>query len=152
MSILGGVTASQTIFVEAQDERISYDSTAITGPAWELVPPSADACDTPQMLSNRQGDYLSFTFTGIGVSVIGTKGVRQGLIDFYVDGIWNTTVDRGRPQLMCDEVLFEMSDLYKQEHTIIGMLGGLGINPETGEEDGVSPVQRLKYTAPDDPQ
>ncbi|KAG8921384.1 hypothetical protein FRC01_000281 [Tulasnella sp. 417] len=103
------------------------------------------------MLTDRKSDFMSFTFTGTGVSVIGTVGVRQGLINFYLDGTYLETFDRGRPKLVCDQVLFELSDLPLEEHTIVALLDGTGINPNTGKEDGVLSIQRVKYTAPDDP-
>ncbi|KAG9047602.1 hypothetical protein FS837_001860 [Tulasnella sp. UAMH 9824] len=144
VSILGGVIASQTIVVEAQDERIRYDSIAITGPAWELVPPSNDGCDTPQMLTKQEGDYMSFTFTGTGISVVGAASVGQSVIDFYVDGILNKTVDQGRPELRCGDVLFELSDLPEYEHTIVGMLWVADITDDTGEGESGFSLQRLE--------
>ncbi|KIO20210.1 hypothetical protein M407DRAFT_30115 [Tulasnella calospora MUT 4182] len=101
------------------------------------------------MLTDRTSDLMSFTFKGTGVSVIGTVGPKQGLIRFSLDGKDITTFDRGRPKLKCDQVLFKLSNLPLGEHTVSGLLVGGGTNPNTGEEDGVFSVQRIKYTVPD---
>ncbi|KIO20212.1 hypothetical protein M407DRAFT_11002 [Tulasnella calospora MUT 4182] len=103
------------------------------------------------MLTDRLGDYMSFTFTGTSITVIGTVGVRQGYLDFYWNDQYITTIDRSRPELVCDEVLFELTDMVLKEYTIAMVLAGKGVNPNTGKKDGVLSIQRLKYTAPDEP-
>ncbi|KAG9029441.1 hypothetical protein FS837_003562, partial [Tulasnella sp. UAMH 9824] len=117
---------------------------------WRVVPASKSACDTPQMLTDALQDYMSFAFNGTGVAVIGTLGVKQGLIKFRVDGGPYTTIDRGRPKLECDKVLYKVSNLPWGEHSIEGVLVGQGTNPDTGKKDGVFSVQRIKYTVPND--
>ncbi|KAG8936192.1 hypothetical protein FRC00_009523 [Tulasnella sp. 408] len=103
------------------------------------------------MLTDRLGDYMSFTFTGTSISIIGTVGVKQGYLDFYWDDQYITTIDRGRPELECDQVLFELTDMVLKEYTVAMVLSGKGINPNTGKEDGVLSIQRVIYTEPDDP-
>ncbi|KAG8937356.1 hypothetical protein FRC00_006754 [Tulasnella sp. 408] len=92
------------------------------------------------MLTDELGDYMRFTFKGTAISIIGTIGVRQGLIEFLLDG-GDERLDRGWPKLVCDEVIFEATDLPYGEHQLFASLTEKGINPNTGEKDGVFSVQ-----------
>ncbi|KAG8911651.1 hypothetical protein FRC01_005600, partial [Tulasnella sp. 417] len=94
------------------------------------------------MLTDQLGDFMRFSFKGTGFSVIGTRGVRQGQIEFDFDD-YVGIVDRGYPKLECDHVLFEMDGLPYEEHSFVAQLVAKDINPRTGEEDGVFSIQRI---------
>ncbi|KAG8916121.1 hypothetical protein FRC01_003362 [Tulasnella sp. 417] len=80
--------------------------------------------------------------------VIGTTGVKQGVINFTLDGQNMTDFNRGRSELMCDQVLFQQLNLPLQQHTVVGTLIGRNTNLQTGQLDGVFSVQRVRYTIP----
>ncbi|KAG8972739.1 hypothetical protein FRB90_010150, partial [Tulasnella sp. 427] len=99
--------------------------------SWRVVEPSPDACDTPQMLTTRLNDYMYFSFVGTGISVVGTVGIRQGIININIDGENITNVDRGRRELVCDYVLFAEEDLPYETHTVTATFVGRKKNPIT---------------------
>lgn len=151
MSILDGAVADKPFVVNAQDKGIKY--TTVGGdnsPTWALVAASTDACDTPQMVTSRLGDSMTFKFKGNSVVVVGSVGVEQGIINFALDGKNITTFNRGRPELACDEVIFSELGLSPTvSHTLVATLVGKGTNPQTGELDGLLSIQRIAYTVPD---
>lgn len=150
LSFLGRVHADKLIPVDGRDNSIKY--TTVTngddGATWTAVQRSADSCDTPQTLTSRLGDYMTFTFTGTGIMVIGTTGVKQGVINFTLDGQNMTNFNRGRSELMCDQYLFQQLNLPLQQHTVVGTLIGRNTNLQTGQPDGVFSVQRVRYSIP----
>ncbi|KAG9039310.1 hypothetical protein FS837_001022 [Tulasnella sp. UAMH 9824] len=150
LSFLGRVLADKTITVDGRDTSIRYSTVTNgdDGATWTPVQRSSDSCDTPQTLTSRLGDYMTFTFTGTGIFVIGTTGVKQGIINFTLDGQNITNFDRGRSELMCDQVLFQKLDLPLQQHTVVGTLVGRNMNLQTGQLDGVFSVQRVRYNIP----
>ncbi|KAG8985828.1 hypothetical protein FRB90_004422, partial [Tulasnella sp. 427] len=145
------VVADIVNVVDAQDPSILYftPNDRDKHPTWTLVKPSKNSCDTPQMLTTRLQDWMSFTFIGTGVAVVGTVGVRQGIINIEIDGKSVATVDRGRKKLECDYVLFEVENLTYDVHTVIATLVGRKKNPNTGKQDGLLSIQELRYTVPD---
>ncbi|KAG8908217.1 hypothetical protein FRB99_008282 [Tulasnella sp. 403] len=81
---------------------------------------------------------------GTGVEVVGTKGVKRGLISFGLDGT-NSTFDRTSQQLVCNDVLFKKTGLPYQQHTVVATLIGRQPNLSSGQPDGVLSVQRIRY-------
>ncbi|KAG8894453.1 hypothetical protein FRB99_001254 [Tulasnella sp. 403] len=143
------VRADKLVVIDGGDPTIHYTTVnnGDTGATWTPVQRSPDSCDTPQMLTSRLGDYMTFTFTGTGVYVVGTTGVKRGIINFNLDGT-NTTFDRTNAQLMCDAVLFQQTSLPFQQHTVTATLIGRETNYQTGQPDGVLSVQRIRYSVP----
>ncbi|KAG8963273.1 hypothetical protein FRC00_007027, partial [Tulasnella sp. 408] len=144
------VKADQTIVVDGQDQSIQYHTvqSGDGNATWTRVERSPDSCDTPQMLTSRIGDFLTFTWTGTGVQVVGTIGKKRGLIQFALDGQNTTLKDRSNQQLVCDSVLYEVRGLPYQQHTVTATLVGKDINYSSGVIDGVIPIQRIRYFIP----
>ncbi|KIO24933.1 hypothetical protein M407DRAFT_25683 [Tulasnella calospora MUT 4182] len=132
------VKADQTIVVDGQDQSIQYHTvqSGDGNATWTRVERSPDSCDTPQMLTSRIGDYMTFTFTGTGVQVVGTIGKKRGLIQFALDGQNTTLKDRSNQQLACDSVLYQVTGLPNQQHTVMATLVGKDINFSSGAVDG----------------
>lgn len=66
----------------------------------------------------NDGDAVSMTFRGTGVSWIGPKSADQGTADVYIDGKKVDTVDVHSDTRVSNQVLFSVSDLKDKEHTI----------------------------------
>lgn len=64
------------------------------------------------------GDSVSFTFRGTGISWIAPKGPDQGVVDILLDGKKVDTVDTAHATRLSNEVLFTASGLKDKEHTI----------------------------------
>ncbi|KAG8944815.1 hypothetical protein FRC04_001553 [Tulasnella sp. 424] len=144
------VKATQVIVVDGQDQSIQYHTvqSGDGNATWTPVQRSPDSCDTPQMLTARLGDFMTFTFTGTGFQVVGTIGKKRGLIQFNLDGQNTTVKDRSSQQLVCDSVLNEQHGLPYQQHTVRATLVGKDINLSSGVIDGVISIQRIRYDVP----
>ncbi|KAG8916959.1 hypothetical protein FRC01_002753 [Tulasnella sp. 417] len=97
------------------------------------------------MLTYRLGDYMSFTFTGTGLQVFGTVGVKRGLIEFALDGQNTTVKDRTNQVLLCDYVLYEVRGLPYQEHTVTATLIGKDVNLSSDVIDSVLSIQSIQF-------
>jgi len=64
------------------------------------------------------GDSVSLTFRGTGVSWLGPKGPDQGTVDVYLDGKKVETVDTHADSRVSRQELFTVSGLKDKEHTI----------------------------------
>lgn len=149
LSILGSVLADTAIVVDGQDQSIQYHTVqnGDMNATWTRVGRAPDSCDSPQMLTSNLGDYMTFSFSGTGIQVVGTKGKKRGIIIFTLDG-QNVTFDRSNQQLICDAVLFEHHNLPFSVHTIVATLVGKDINFSSGVLDGILPIQRVRYYIP----
>jgi hypothetical protein len=82
-----------------------------------------------EMISNKAGDYVEFTFEGTGICWIGSKDLIFGKADVYVDGVKEVEgldlfcglrvpgTSRGEKKLY-QEMLFSKEGLPEGEHTI----------------------------------
>ncbi|KAG8941980.1 hypothetical protein FRC03_003821 [Tulasnella sp. 419] len=143
------VVAEQTVTVDGADPQIKYVTTDSTNtyPTWVTINRSQDTCDTPQQLTERTGDYAQFSFTGTSVTVIGTVGVKRGIIGISLDGT-NTTFDRTANQKVCDATIFQKNGLTLQQHTLILSLEQKQTSLVNGQEVGILSIQRIRYTIP----
>lgn len=64
------------------------------------------------------GDSVSLTFRGTGVSWLGPKGPDQGTVDVYIDGKKVKRVDTHAGSRVSNQELFAVSGLKDKEHTI----------------------------------
>lgn len=64
------------------------------------------------------GDSLTYTFRGTGISLITDKGPQQGDMDIYVDDKFKQTVSAYNPYLITQQTLFSISGLSDGRHTI----------------------------------
>lgn len=64
------------------------------------------------------GDFVTFAFTGTGVSWRTATGPDQGAVDVYVDGKFRKTVDTRTDARRSGQQVFEVSGLKNGDHTI----------------------------------
>ncbi|WP_341957108.1 X2-like carbohydrate binding domain-containing protein [Microbacterium sp. LWH13-1.2] len=68
--------------------------------------------------TTADGDSVSFTFRGTGVSWLGPKGPDQGAVDVYIDGEKVESIDTHADSRISNQELFAVSGLKDKEHTI----------------------------------
>jgi hypothetical protein len=66
------------------------------------------------------GDSVSYTFTGSGISYVSEKSDGYGLVDIYLDGQFQQTVDANAAGVhnLGNQVLFSKSGLGAGPHTL----------------------------------
>ncbi|MFI6324788.1 alpha-L-fucosidase [Nonomuraea sp. NPDC050556] len=64
------------------------------------------------------GDAFSYTFTGTGIDFRSEKHSDQGLTDFYLDGVFQATVDTTNPTRLSQQLLYSRRDLTNGQHTL----------------------------------
>ncbi|KAG8965482.1 hypothetical protein FRC03_000479 [Tulasnella sp. 419] len=141
--------ADQSVTIDGGDPQLRYitfnqDDTADT---WQEIPRSSQGCDTPQHLTRRVGDFVTFTFTGTSVTLLGTRGPEGGLITYQFDG-QNTTNTRSFVPLQCDQTLFEQLNLQLGQHTLVVYFSEKEVSSTTNALDGLLSIQRVRYTIP----
>jgi hypothetical protein len=87
----------------------------------------------------NNGDSVSYTFTGTGVSYVSEKSDGYGLVDVYLDGQFQQTVDANAAGVhnLGNQVLFSKTGLPTGQHTlklvknsgVYMLLGALVVNP-----------------------
>ncbi|WP_275560199.1 hypothetical protein [Streptomyces sp. 5-6(2022)] len=55
--------------------------------------------------TTTNGDAFSCTFTGTGIDFRSEKNSDQGLVDFYLDGVLQATVDTTNPTRLSQRLL-----------------------------------------------
>jgi len=70
--------------------------------------------------TTSNGDSVSYTFNGNGIDYISEKSDGYGLVDVYVDGALQTTVDANAAGIhhQGSQVLFSVSSLAAGQHTL----------------------------------
>ncbi|WP_200933954.1 X2-like carbohydrate binding domain-containing protein [Microbacterium sp. Leaf320] len=68
--------------------------------------------------TTADGDSVSFTFRGTGVSWLGPKAPDQGTVDVYIDGEKVESVDTHADSRVSNQELFAVSGLKDKAHTI----------------------------------
>ncbi|MBV9577829.1 MAG: hypothetical protein JO057_04475 [Chloroflexi bacterium] len=68
----------------------------------------------------NDGDAVSYTFTGTGIAYVSEKSDGYGLVDVYVDGKFQATVDANAAGVhnLGNQVLFSKTDLAAGQHTL----------------------------------
>lgn len=91
-------------------------------------------CDD-QTWSGSRGDYLTFSFTGTRIAVLGERGPHCGMIAIYIDGQKEQTVDLSQGQPALQQTLFAKEGLREGTHTIKLVSAG----PTPGQDEGPGP-------------
>lgn len=68
--------------------------------------------------TTHNGDSVSYTFHGVGVSWSGATGPDQGLVDVFIDGVLARRVDTSSAARATQQTLFSASGLKNRQHTI----------------------------------
>ncbi|MEU6788714.1 alpha-L-fucosidase [Nonomuraea angiospora] len=68
--------------------------------------------------TTTNGDAFSYTFTGTGIDFRSEKYSDQGLVDFYLDGQPQSTVDTTNPTRLSQQLLYSRRDLPYGRHTL----------------------------------
>jgi hypothetical protein len=117
-----GTTATQrtpnTQVVNDTDAGLNY-----TGSGWGYYggrPTSVFDIQNDVHATTSTGDAVSYAFSGTGVAYISEKSDGYGLIDVYVDGVFQTTVDANAPGVhnAGSQVLYSKSGLPVGQHTL----------------------------------
>ncbi|WP_240647295.1 X2-like carbohydrate binding domain-containing protein [Paenibacillus nanensis] len=67
--------------------------------------------------TETNGDSVTYTFTGTGLSFRAPKGPEQGEIDIYVDGVLRETVNAHHASRLTGQPVYSVSGLAGGEHT-----------------------------------
>ncbi|WP_152394325.1 carbohydrate-binding protein [Paenibacillus guangzhouensis] len=65
-----------------------------------------------------QGDYFEYTFEGTGIAIVTEKFTDMGIIDVYIDGMLQKSVDCYSPTRLAQQQVFRASGLSWGKHTI----------------------------------
>jgi len=71
--------------------------------------------------TTHNGDAVSYTFTGSGVSWITATGPDQGLVDIYIDGKLARSVDTHGAARATQQTVFSVSGLRNGQHTLMAV-------------------------------
>jgi hypothetical protein len=111
-------TQPPTLVVNDTDPGLQY-----SGNSWGYYPGRPGSFqdvqnDVHATLTN--GDAVSYTFTGTGIAYVSEKSDGYGLVDVYVDGQFQQTVDANAAGVhnQGNQVLFTKSGLSAGQHTI----------------------------------
>jgi hypothetical protein len=69
-------------------------------------------------VAQTNGAEASFTFRGTGVTVIGEKNTDQGLVELYVDGVSQGTVNTSASSRQVQQAIYQKSGLTDALHTV----------------------------------
>ena len=61
---------------------------------------------------------LTFSGTGVQVRVVGTNASNRGMVDVYINGAYQTTVDMYSSLLATQWTIFEATGLADGQHTL----------------------------------
>ncbi|HLL22915.1 MAG TPA: hypothetical protein VK427_12335 [Kofleriaceae bacterium] len=98
--------------VASSDHRIAY-----TG-WWQSSGRGYGDLDDDVHVTTTNGAEASFTFRGTGIQVIGERHTDHGLVEVYVDGVSQGTVDASAPSRQVQQVIYEITGLADTLHTI----------------------------------
>jgi mannan endo-1,4-beta-mannosidase len=77
------------------------------------------AYNSSETLTNVADNYAEFKFTGSAIQYIGSKQNNFGMVDVYIDGVKEQTLDLNKADnAEFNAVLYEKTGLRKAEHTI----------------------------------
>ncbi len=74
--------------------------------------------DADVHITDTDGDYFTFPFTGKGIDVIASKGIEQGICEIYIDGIFEQKIDGTGNKYVAQEILFSIRGLPYRQHII----------------------------------
>ena len=100
------------------DSKLQY-----TGASWGYYsgrPSSVFDLGNDVHATTNNGDSVSYTFTGSGIAYISEKSEGYGLVDVYVDGALQSTVDANAAGVhnAGSQILFSKSGLSAGQHTL----------------------------------
>ncbi len=97
-------------------------SLVYSGSGWGYYggrPASVNDLDNDVHATTNNGDAVSYTFTGTGVSYITEKSVDEGKVKVYIDGAYKATVNaNSTAHNMGGQTLYSISGLPAGSHTI----------------------------------
>ena len=105
-----------TIQVNDTDPSITY-----TGASWGYSAGRAVAdLNRDVHFATTDGDSVSYTFTGTGISYISERSDDYGVVNVYLDDVFQQTIDANAPGVhnQTGQVLFDKSGLSAGRHTI----------------------------------
>lgn len=68
--------------------------------------------------TTTNGASFSHTFTGTGVDFVTERNSDQGLVDIFVDGTFQATIDTTNPTRLTQQIVFSKRGLPSETHTI----------------------------------
>lgn len=68
--------------------------------------------------TETDGDYVEYSFTGTGITLIAPKSASQGDIDVYVDDVFKETVSAHHASRLTQQAVYSISGLANGAHTI----------------------------------
>ena len=71
------------------------------------------------MKSNVQGESMSFTFNGTGLTIVGAKRGNHGLYSVNLDGIGSPALNGSSPTDLMNQTLFVSVQLQKDTHSVV---------------------------------
>jgi alpha-galactosidase len=113
--------------VQPRPQRVTANDTdpglQHSGSAWAYYP--ARPASFPDVQNDvhatlNNGDAVSYTFTGTGISYLSEKSDGYGLVDVYLDGQLQATVDANAAGVhnLGNQVLFSETGLTAGQHTL----------------------------------
>ncbi len=105
-----------TIQVNDNDPSITY-----TGPSWAYDAKRAvEDLNHDVHFATQNGDSVSYTFTGTGISYISERSDGYGTVNVYLDDVFQQAIDANAPGVhnQTGQVLFSQSGLSAGRHTI----------------------------------
>ncbi|KAF9484861.1 hypothetical protein BDN70DRAFT_943805 [Pholiota conissans] len=71
------------------------------------------------MKSNVQGESMSFTFNGTGLTIVGAKRGNHGLYSVNLDGIDSPALNGSSPTDLMNQTLFSSVQLQRDTHSVV---------------------------------
>ena len=105
-----------TVQVNDTDPSITY-----TGASWGYSAGRAvDNVNRDVHFATTDGDSVSYTFTGTGISYVSERSDDYGTVNVYLDDVFQQTIDANAPGVhdQTGQVLFNKSGLSAGRHTI----------------------------------
>ncbi|WP_426402993.1 glycoside hydrolase family 2 TIM barrel-domain containing protein [Streptomyces sp. R-07] len=132
-SVAARVDRTPPRWIDDSDPSITYQGawTHARGEGW-----THDDFGDTESFSFTAGDWCEFTFAGTGVEWLGGHGPNLGLIDVFVDGRLDVTVDQYAPAKQYQQVVYRRTGLGEGQHTIRLVVTG-GKNPSSS---GILPL------------
>ena len=108
----------RTPFKNVQESKLDDRDAAVSYTGSWTQDPIDGAWQDTFSYSNRSGDTVTLTFTGIGVSCIASKEFNRGIAEILVDGELVSTVDLYSADTRRQQEIFTLDGLVDGEHTL----------------------------------